>query len=191
MAEMVTVHQEIFKDLIGYKGLYQISNYGRLKRLPHISKNRWGQYLTGLFITKGSRTPSSTGKIYYNVSLTKNGIKKSTGVHRLVGLMFIPNPNNFPEINHIDGNPENNFFLNLEWGTHQHNIREGWRIGLMKNSRLSGEKHHNCKLKELEVVEIRQKIKSGNYTLAQLSRDYHMSYATIKDINKRRTWIHI
>ena len=59
----------------------------------------------------------------YKVDLKKNGIRKNFKVHRLVAEAFIPNPNNYPEINHIDSNPLNNKVDNLEWCNHKYNIR--------------------------------------------------------------------
>lgn len=70
---------------------------------------------------------------YKNVVLTKNGKRKTYLVHRLVGQAFIPNPNNYPQIDHIDGNRLNNKVNNLEWVTAKENMNEAVRIGLFDN----------------------------------------------------------
>lgn len=96
---------EIWRPISGYKN-YQVSNYGRVKN----AKNQ---------ILKARRN----GKGYLHLSLSKNGKIKTFTVHRLVAKTFIPNPHNYPEINHIDENKENNFVENLEWCTTKYNVR--------------------------------------------------------------------
>lgn len=105
---------EIWKDVIGYEGLYQISNLGRLKKETHIFK----QYI------------DKTG--YLNVILTKNKVRKTKKVHRLVAEAFIKNKNKLPIINHKDGNKKNNFVDNLEWVTYKENSIHAVKTGLIK-----------------------------------------------------------
>ena len=102
---------EIFKDVPGYEGLYQVSNLGRVKSL-HDGKEK---------IRKPCIDPSG----YYYVILCKKGIKTKYSLHRLVALVFIPNPNNYPEVNHKDENKANNQVDNLEWCTRQYNANYG------------------------------------------------------------------
>lgn len=102
--------EEIFKDIDGYEGIYAVSNYGRVyncKRKRFLS------------------TPKSRKKKYVDVVLTKNGIGKSFKVHRLVATAFIPNPNNYPIVNHKDEDPTNNMVDNLEWCTNRYNLDYG------------------------------------------------------------------
>ena len=110
--------EEIWKDIKGYEGLYQISNFGRVKSFvkkePKILK-------CGL-----------TGIGYYTVNLCNAKNRSSKKIHRLVAEAFIPNPNNLPCINHKDGNKLNNYFGNLEWCTSSHNNKEAYRLGLRK-----------------------------------------------------------
>lgn len=108
--------KEIWKDIEGYEGLYQVSNLGRVK-----SKLRKGRILK----------PINTKK-YYSVILCKNSTTKEIYVHRLVAYAFIPNPQNKPFINHIDGNKQNNYVENLEWCTQSENCRHAYKIGLNK-----------------------------------------------------------
>lgn len=98
---------EEWKDITGYEGLYQVSNLGRVRRS--------GKILKGGYNNKG----------YHTINLCKNGISKSFFVHRLVAIAFIPNPNNFPIVNHKDENPKNNCVDNLEWCTKSYNATYG------------------------------------------------------------------
>ena len=97
--------EEIWKDVKGYEGLYQVSNLGNVKS---IRKN---------IIKKPSRLP----KGYLQMRLSKNGKNKYISIHRLVAQAFIPNINNYPCVNHKDCNPQNNKVNNLEWCTYKEN----------------------------------------------------------------------
>ena len=109
---------EIWKDIKGYEGLYQVSNFGRIRSLTRQVENG-----KGLYVRNGQEMKqaySSTG--YKIVALCKDGKRKMFKVHRLVAIAFIDNPLNKKEVNHIDGNIENNLMENLEWVTHRENI---------------------------------------------------------------------
>lgn len=100
--------EEIWKDIEGYEGLYQVSNLGRVKRMRFINKN-----------TNIEKERIKSQKIrkdgYLEVALYKNGKGKYIQVHRLVAKSFIPNPKKLPQVNHIDGIKTNNIVENLEW----------------------------------------------------------------------------
>lgn len=115
--------EEIWKDIEGYEGLYQVSNFGNVRSIP-----RKGTYKT-VHILK----PGKTRKGYFQVILTKNSIGKPFRIHRLVAKAFIPNLNNLPQVNHKDGNKLNNCVDNLEWCTNEYNMKESWRLGLRDN----------------------------------------------------------
>lgn len=104
--------KEIWKDIKDYEGLYQISNFGRLRKV----KNK-------IQIIK----PTKCTNGYLEYALWKNGKRKVFLAHRLVAEYFIDNTNNFPEINHIDENIENNIVSNLEWVTSKYNANYGTR----------------------------------------------------------------
>jgi len=107
---------EIFKDIDGYVGYYQISNYGKIK---NIKTNK---------IIKGSIVKS--GRTSYNqVELYKDTVHKTKQVHRLVTIAFIPNPHNKPQVNHLDSNGLNNHHSNLEWSTQKENMKHGYEDG--------------------------------------------------------------
>lgn len=102
--------EEIWKDIEGYGGLYQVSNLGRIKSFK---QNKLGKILRMQITHDG----------YYTVGLSKDNYSKQCKVHRLVAKAFIPNTNNLLEINHKDKNKLNNNVDNLEWCTRQYNCR--------------------------------------------------------------------
>lgn len=112
--------KEIWKDIKGYEGKYQISNLGRVKSLNY--NNTKKEKIIKSEITKG----------YVRYRLSKNKKLKRFLAHRLVAEAFIPNPNNYPIINHIDGNPLNNDIKNLEWCTYKYNAQHALKTGLVE-----------------------------------------------------------
>lgn len=117
---------EIWKDVQGYEGMYQVSNLGNVKSLKdNLGKPR--ERLRALVTDKLG---------YKKVDLYKKGDKpKIQLVHRLVAKAFLPNPENKPVVNHKDSNPSNNHVENLEWCTQSENIRHGYKHGNIKPTR--------------------------------------------------------
>ena len=116
------MEQEIWKDVVGYEGLYQVSNLGRIKSLPKLCINgNGGKYYTKEKILKPQY--GSNGRTYTHVCLRKDGKTHIKEIHRIVAIAFIPNPLNLPQVNHRDENPSNNTVSNLEWcdGFYNHN----------------------------------------------------------------------
>ena len=111
--------REIWKDVKGYEGLYQVSNLGRVKRLRFINRH------LDFKQEKILKPYKDGGDYYFVIGLHKNGKKKYKAIHRLVAEAFIPNPNNYPIVNHKDENKENNYVDNLEWCTHKYNSNYG------------------------------------------------------------------
>ncbi len=110
------LEQEIWKDIDGYEGIYQISNLGRLKSLER--KINYGNRILKEKILK-----SPVANIgYCMVNLYKDNSRKLVLIHRLVAVAFIPNPKNKLEVNHIDSNKLNNKAENLEWATKRENL---------------------------------------------------------------------
>lgn len=119
--------KEIWKPIKGYEGLYEVSNLGRVKALAR-KKNCNKGYGT---IKEHIMKQTSANSDYCRVPLTnKEHIKKYYLVHRLVATAFIPNLDNLPQVNHIDGNKLNNVADNLEWCTREDNIKHAYKIGL-------------------------------------------------------------
>ena len=100
---------ESWVDVVGYEGLYEVSDLGRVKNI------KTGRILKPWNISTG----------YLLVSLCKNGIVRKALIHRLVATAFLPNPQNLPEVNHRDENKSNNAVENLEWCTHDYNMNYG------------------------------------------------------------------
>ncbi len=105
---------EKWKNIDGYENEYQISNFGRIRSFKkHNGTNQ--RIMKSIKMKNG----------YYNITLCKNGNKKREYIHRLVAKAFIPNPNNYPFVNHKDENPSNNYVNNLEWCTQKYNMNYG------------------------------------------------------------------
>lgn len=107
---------EIWKDIEGYCGCYQVSNFGNVKSLNYMHTGREK-------ILKVEKTKCG----YLRVIFCKDGKIKRFSVHRLVAQAFIPNPYNLPQVNHIDENKTNNIVSNLQWCSSQYNINYGHR----------------------------------------------------------------
>lgn len=127
--------KEIWRDVKGYENIYQVSNLGRVKSLERVVNGRWGKYSV-----KSKLLTNYVSKSGYNVvSLSKDGKVAYKKVHRLVANAFIPNPNNFPQVNHKDEVKTNNTVIlnedgsvdfdksNLEWCTITYNLNYGSR----------------------------------------------------------------
>ena len=115
--------KEIWKDVVGYEGSYKVSNLGNVKSLDR---------QCGFMKRKGQLLHPSTFKGYKIVGLSLPSSHSTCRVHRLMMIAFVPNPENKPEVNHIDGDKGNNNLNNLEWATSKENIRHFYRIGMMK-----------------------------------------------------------
>ena len=127
---------ERWKDIEGFEGYYQVSDMGRVRSLDRVvTTTRHGKPLS--MTTKGRilRAPV-TRDGYVSIQLFKHSKYYTFRVHRLVAKAFIDNEDNLPEINHIDGNKQNNRVENLEWCTRGHNIRHAFRTGLIKKENM-------------------------------------------------------
>ena len=126
------MNKEIWKDVVGYEGLYQVSNFGRVKSLSKFVNNNPKSKSIGYYTKEKLLKYFDNAKGYKLVKLYKNDENYTKKVHRLVAQTFIPNPNNLPQVNHIDGNKENNYVNNLEWCTNKENAIHAVKNNLRK-----------------------------------------------------------
>ena len=176
--------EEIWKDVIGYEGLYQVSNLGTIKSLSRTRKN----HTNGIACVKERMLNPSTSNGYKCVQLRKNCSGKFIAVHRLVALMFLNNTEDKPTVNHIDGNKLNNVVSNLEWATYTEN-----NIHAIKNKLrlIIGEDHFAASFSDNEVIELRKIIDSGLYTQRSIANAYSIKESVVSKIKTRATWKHI
>ncbi len=129
--------KEIWQNIKGYEGLYQVSNMGRIKRLPKTEYVY--NYLSNTKVKRVKKEKilayKRNSNNYIIVTLSNNGVSKAYTIHRLVAQTFIPNPNNYPQINHINGKKYDNRVENLEWCTASENIKHASRVGLRKTTK--------------------------------------------------------
>lgn len=160
---------EIWRDIDGYDGLYQVSNFGRVKsfkyKTPRILK----------------LTPYPNG--YLRVDLHYNGAVKSASVHRLVAEAFIPNPDGKPEVNHINGDKTDNHVENLEWATRTENVQHALMSGLTKQN---GEDSSCAKLTNEQARFIREN--PDGLTCTELARMFKVGEQTISRIQRGETY---
>lgn len=132
---------EEWRPIQGYEGLYEVSTTGKVRRIAD-----WVGYNNGYRKAIGELSQAKS-KGYLNVRLCKNGIQKTYRAHRLVAQAFIENPYNYPQVNHIDGNKQNNCVSNLEWVTVSQNNKHARDTGLCPtNTPKMFEARHNVGL---------------------------------------------
>jgi len=180
---------EIWKDIRGWEGFYQVSNLGNVKSFERIimlynyrAKRKVPVLCRGRILKPGLNTQG-----YHFVVLQNLGNKKTYRVSRLVALHFIPNPQDKPQINHKDGEKLNNRSDNLEWVTPSENLQHAYDTGL--RSHLVGEKAPNNKITEENVLRI--KGLKGIKKQTDIAKEYGISRQHISRIWNNRTWKHL
>lgn len=173
--------KEIWKKLV-YPNIsdannrFEISSFGNIR-----NKNTLHIYKQSLM---------SSGYYSIRTSIGSKTNKITIMIHRAVANTFLSNPNNLPEVNHIDGNKTNNCVSNLEWSTSHHNQKHKYDNGLINIELISGENNHNAKLTKEDVKYIQQKYISGSreFGVRALARKFNVAHTTILSIIKGKTW---
>jgi len=167
------LEEEEFRVILGYEG-YSVSNYGRVISLKR-TKVRKDRLLN----------PFNHQAGYKIVALRKDNITTKFSVHRLVAKTFIPNTENKPQVNHLNGIRHDNRVENLEWCTNQENAIHAFSI--LPRNKAFGERMGSNVLKEQQVHEIRSLLKKGHSRMC-LSRLYKVGGSTIQAIDIGKSW---
>lgn len=177
---------EVWKSVKGYEGLYEVSTFGRVKALSRTYTDKNGRVST---IKERIMKQSIGNAGYWQTALRRNGVSSTTNIHRTLAETFVPNPDKKPFVNHIDGNKTNNEISNLEWVTHEENIKHAAKNGLMKK----GESHHGSKLDGDKVRFIRSNVTTngGKMSYRELGAMFGVSRHVLQCAVYRRTWTHV
>lgn len=147
---------------------YDVSEYGV------VTRRRDGRVIKHQINHKG-----------YHVVFLRSGMVKNMRVSRLVALKYIPNPMGYDEVNHKDGNKDNNHVSNLEWCTGEENREHAKKTGLMQY----GENHRCARLKEVDVVDIRRRIGAGeSFKKVWGSYSDRIAWWGFREICRGNTW---
>ena len=172
-----------WKAIKGYEGLYEISNTGLVKALEkRVDRGKchrtWKSHIKRYGVDNNG---------YLRVSLSKEGVNKTHKVHRLVATAFISNPDKLPQVNHIDGNKQNNHVSNLEWCTQSDNMSHAYKNGLKRND---GEFNSQSKLTQEDVNHIRAvyKPRDKEFSTVALGKKYGVHRKTITRIVTGQYW---
>lgn len=172
----------MWKDIKGYEGLYKIHEDGTILAAP---KTWYCGHGSGSMRTDGERVVSShkNQEGYIKVNLRKEGKVKMMSVHRLLAVAFIPNPENLPMVNHIDGVKTNNAIENLEWCTNRDNILHAVRTGLLVQKK--GEESKCRTITDEKALEIHNAYLQEPNS-ASIARRFGLSRYLVQDIVNRR-----
>lgn len=178
---------EIWKDIPGYEGLYQASSDGRVKALKktwYSGKNHSVVKTKEEHIIK----PNISKCGYWKLTLMKNSVPQYVRKSRIVALAFIYNPENKPQVNHINGNKLIDAVWNLEWSTGSENILHAVRTGLKVPTHHSqGEASPSAKLTDEKV----RQIKSSSLSGRKLGKIYQVHHSIIDGIRNGKRWAHV
>lgn len=179
---------EIWKP-VDINPVYLVSNYGRVKTIDHPI---WCKVNNSYSIRKGHLCvlSNNNSKKYWRVCIQVNNKQKRFAVHRLVALAFLPNPLNLPQINHIDGNKDNNHVSNLEWCDNGYNQRHAIEHGLKSTVSMS-QNAHSRKLTEEQVAFVKLKSNDFDFDKRGTKKLFCQAFCKMFNLNSENTilWI--
>lgn len=161
---------EIWKQVVGEEGLYEVSSLGRVRSLDR----QFTKSNNALCIVKGRILKQHTRGGYFLVRTSRG----TQSTHRLVASAFLPNPDGYTEVNHKDCNKENNTVDNLEWVSPKQNMRHA----VLNNRKVGG-----GKLSPFRVRLIRSGLRHG-FTRKELASIFEVTAYTISEVGTRKTW---
>ena len=178
----VTCQPEIWERCIGFENSYEISTLGNVRSVDRFVEGRRG-LIKGKNITKRKNKRG-----YYEIRVGINGKYEDRIVHRLVAKTFIPNLENKPQVNHINGNKLDNRIENLEWNTNSENQKHAYKIGTQPNKK--GSNNSNTSLTDDIVINIINIFNLGKKP-SIISKELNISLGIIRNIVQGRTWKHL
>lgn len=155
---------EIWRDICGYEGFYQVSNQGHIRSVDRVCN--------GVRVKGIAKNPSTNRDGYLFVNLRRNGKQRMLLVHRLVAQAFVDNKQRKPEINHIDGDKSNNNAKNLEWVTSMENIDHALNNGLIQSKAVIMDNR-------IQFTSIRQCAKFVGVDKSEIRKALHGKYRTV------------
>tara|TARA_R100001086_G_scaffold250083_1_gene193457 strand:- start:1531 stop:2301 length:771 start_codon:yes stop_codon:yes gene_type:complete len=174
---------QIWKDIEGYSGYYQVSNDGEVRSLDREIVHKNGHSI----VRKGkSLNKYKCSKGYYRVELSKHGTRKKMLVHRLVAQAFISNPNKKPCVNHKNGIKTDNNISNLEWCSYSENTKHALASGLMEPRK--GSDCNFSVISENDVRSILDMLRTKEYTQNEIASMFNIKKATVSAINTGKNW---
>lgn len=171
-----------WKPVIGYEEKYEVSSHGSVRSIDRTMTNALGQsrYYKGKTLKQRIRNG-------YPVVDLWNINPKTVSVHRIVAEAFVPNPDNKPEVNHVNGTKTDNIATNLEWVSRSENAAHAYQSGLTHASPVYGSDNGNSRLNHKSAESIRKMSAEGKSSY-EIAKRFGVNPSTIQRVLRRETW---
>ena len=190
--QFIDIKNEVWRPIPKFEGYYEASNMGRIKSLDRtIEKPDKKTGKINYMTRKGKifKIRFKQNRRYMVIRLCKYGYILNAPVHRVIAMTFIPNPDNKPQVNHINGIKTDNRVENLNWVNNSENVLHAIDSGLMKYA--VGENHGSALFTEEDVLKIRELHASKKYNMVEIGKMFNTNNSRIYEIVSRKTWKHI